>query len=42
MATISLEKIIDSLFSFIFLPEDAVNNTKFLPSDGLSNNSKAF
>lgn len=34
MATISPTKIVDSLASFIFLPEVALNNTKLLQSDG--------
>lgn len=34
MATISLRKIMDSLASFIFLPENTLNNTKSLQSDG--------
>lgn len=42
MATICLRKIMDSLASFIFLPEDVLNNTKLLKVMDLRNNSKAF
>lgn len=33
-ATINLRKIVNSLATLIFLPEDAVNDTKLLQSDG--------
>lgn len=42
MATTGLRKVVDSLASFIFLPEDALNNTKLLQSDGPQQHSKAF